>query len=474
MLDRLPAPEAAFVGRRARSFRRRYLWSSVRRSVTNVVKPVRASYGCIGQRFPLLRGALRRTVFLALCVAGSAPASGGPRELTLLYRGWLPLPPTARAVDGRVFRIGGLSGITWLGGDRYLAVSDEGGRLVAIEACLGADGRLAALRVTDGMGLCDTFDFEGIAVADLAATRVFVCEEGDASLLEYALAGGERVRHIRLPEPLASSRGLSNRSLEALSLRWRSDGSARDLYVANEDSIAVDGPLSSPAQGALVRIVHLLEQAGAFVPHRQFAYRTEPMHGAITVHGGSGLADLVALPDGRLLALERSFALSPSGLFRTSIFEVQTEHATDVGRNGLELGLAGRSFTPVARRRLFTGSIGGVGQNVEGLTLGPSLGAGRRALVGVIDDRDPVSRSGLVLFELRESDADPVGPTKGWAVLQGPAMCGAVLAGPLAAADPGVLAMPPVAGLIDQRVQVLACTGCGRGWGPEKVRMIPR
>jgi hypothetical protein len=117
------------------------------------------------------------------------------------------------------------------------------------------------------------------------------------------------------------------------------------------------------------------------------------MHGGNITNGRSGVSDLVALPDGTLLGLERSFALSLSGFFRTRIFHLDVSSATDVSTIA---ALQGATFTPAAKSLLFSGNL----NNLEGLTLGPALGPGRWALLGIVDNGDPLSSNQLVAFEL--------------------------------------------------------------------------
>jgi hypothetical protein len=109
------------------------------------------------------------------------------------------------------------------------------------------------------------------------------------------------------------------------------------------------------------------------------------------------LSDLVALPDGRVLALERSLASSLTP-FQSRIYELDFTGATDVSSLA---GLIGQTYTPVSKRLLWSGqAAGGFGQNLEGLALGPQLSNGNWSLLGIVDDGDPLSNNTLVAFEL--------------------------------------------------------------------------
>ena len=115
----------------------------------------------------------------------------------------------------------------------------------------------------------------------------------------------------------------------------------------------------------------------------QAAYRVDPPHAFLRVFAGeplSGLAALVALGNGRLLALERSGApgLPP---FASRIYLVDTRAAVDV--SGLERDLAARQDVVVEKRLLWSDSLG---INLEGLCRGPVLADGNRSLVAIADN----------------------------------------------------------------------------------------
>ncbi len=122
------------------------------------------------------------------------------------------------------------------------------------------------------------------------------------------------------------------------------------------------------------------------------------MHAGYIPGGGgqNGLVELVGLPGGRLLAMERSLAFT-NPLFLTRIFEVDVSAASDVSSLG---SLVGASFTPAAKTLLWSGPA----TNLEGLTLGPDLSQGGRSVIGVTDDGDPLTVDALAAFELVGAD----------------------------------------------------------------------
>jgi hypothetical protein len=141
-------------------------------------------------------------------------------------------------------------------------------------------------------------------------------------------------------------------------------------------------------------------------PREQFEYETSGVHD----WGGTiGLCDLAALPDGRLLALERSAAQNFSGQvsIRSRIFLIDTSGATDISKPPYDKGLAAveKPPTKVSKTLLWDGlACDADGENFEGLCLGPRLGVDDRwAVVGVVDNTDGglgVSKPSIVSFEL--------------------------------------------------------------------------
>jgi hypothetical protein len=171
-----------------------------------------------------------------------------------------------------------------------------------------------------------------------------------------------------------------------------------ELWTANEEALTVDGPQSSPTAGTAVRLVRYQASGDTFLPAEQFAYNVDPWHGLQILGARGGLVELVQLPDRRLIALERSLAFG-SSLFQNRIYEIGLAGATDV--SSVASLSSADNVTPVTKTLLYSGSPAGAsGMNMEGLALGPALAGGGRALVGIVDDGDPISVNTLVTFSL--------------------------------------------------------------------------
>jgi Esterase-like activity of phytase len=293
-----------------------------------------------------------------------------------------------QAVDqgGAPFTVTGLSGLDVDAEGGAWAVLDHGGHLVRLTFSLGAEGDLNSAAVGAGLSLADQADFEGLALAP--GGSLWLSDEDGPGVRRYEPSSGARLE--TLPVPAVFSARRPNRGFESLALGC----GMRSLWTANEEALTVDGPASSPNATTVVRLLRYDMTGAAPVAAEQYAYEVEPMHGPFFGDGSgqNGLVDLVALPGGRLLSLERSAALT-SPIMLSRVFELDLSVATDV--SGLP-ALDNATYTPVGKTLLWQGPAA----NLEGLCLGPQLTGGGRALLGVVDDGDPFSVNALVSFRL--------------------------------------------------------------------------
>jgi hypothetical protein len=268
-----------------------------------------------------------------------------------------------------------LSGLTWAGGNQYYAVSDNDGNMFPMTINIDpATGRVVSHAFAPPIQLAGGIDVEGI-VYDADSGSVLISDETGPAIREHGIADGSLLQAVNVPPVFATHR--SNLSLESLSLQ--SDGSA--LWTANEEALSGDGPVSSFSNGTVVR---LQKFDAARNPIGQWAYITDPISGDIGNNGRdievSGVADLVALPDGNLVVLERALGATPFG-FRMRLYLVDFEGATDVSALP---ALAGQSYTPAAKTLLRQVSFSGF--NMEGIALGPKLADKSYSLLMVSDN----------------------------------------------------------------------------------------
>lgn len=294
--------------------------------------------------------------------------------------------------------VGGMSGIAYVGPaptvgkHRFLAVQDTGAGVVTFDAEFDLGGGLLSATAVSNQPLSVSLDFEGIArVGD----AIFLSDEAGPGVREFE-PDGNQLQSVTIPTVFANARG--NRGFESLAY----DESTSTLWTANEEALTVDGALATQTSGTTVRLLELDVNGNTVTAGGQFAYEVDPIHGSDgSASTRSGLAELVAMPDGTLLALERSLAASIPP-YQSRFYEIDFAGTTDVSVAPLDTGLTGQSFTAVGKELLWSGSAGGgFGQNLEGLAVGPRLPNGDWLLLGVVDDggsSDFLSSNTIVAF----------------------------------------------------------------------------
>jgi len=342
-----------------------------------------ASEGAAGTK-PAIKAAASRAVASAAPAARTAPAR---RTQTVRTTG----RTTARAQPGLSITDPGqspfdlssgptpaaeLSGIAYSGGTDYYAVGDDGATSIwqVYTSLNGMNGLIRSSVVTGGLpapGL--GADSEGIAVRR-ETNSAWVSDEIASSITEFSLATGAQIGTVAVPSIYRSANVQNNMGLESLSY------AAGVLWTANEEALRPDGELSTTTAGSWVRI----QQFGGtgMSAQSQYAYRTDPiseMSPFITVER-SGLVDLLALPDGRVLSLERELGgFLPH--FRSRIYLLDFTGATDVSAVPT---LSAGGFTAVTKTLLWQGLFGF--SNFEGITLGPRLRDGSYGILLVSDN----------------------------------------------------------------------------------------
>jgi len=322
------------------------------------------------------------------------PSAPAPYTLSLLGDGPLVIPPGLE-VDG--LTVGGLSAIVRSEGDTYRSLIDNQGAAAArifelqfavtergpapLPGRTPADVPRSALRLEGLNGI--NFDGEGLV---LTPERTFlVSSEREPSIREVS-AEGKTLRNLPVPPvfdgSLLGGRGIrSNQGFEALAIS--PDG--RSLWTANEGALKQDAPDEAMFGVHPIRLLRYDRQGDSWAPAAQHVYVLDPIEKrGIGLHV-RGLVDLLPLPEGGFLALEREFVAGVG--MEVQIFHVTTGGATDV--SGLE-SLAGQSYTPVRKTLVYdfavSAGLGFVPDNLEGMTFGPALPGGDRTLVLVSDD----------------------------------------------------------------------------------------
>lgn len=349
-------------------------------------------------------------------------ASDRARVPLLDFRGEDTLAP---GTDFAGTVVGGLSSITYdARRDVYYAISDarpEIGqgplRFYTLRVPLG-DGTLdpgdvqvvAVTRLTDATGAAlpeGTVDPEGIALTrrrTLVVTSEGFAQPGNAVapwVREFSL-DGRALREIDLPayaDPVPNVSGVRN-NLGPESAALTPNG--RFLFTGFENALVQDGPAADLATGSPARLQRFDARSGRL--QREYVYRTDPVAepptpaGAFTVNG---LVELLPLDPQFLLAMERSFSVGAGNSVR--LHRVALPGASDV-KGVADLDDAG-ALRPVRKRLLLNlDDLGLTLDNLEGMTLGPRLPGGGRALLLVSDDNfSAAQETQFLLFSARRT-----------------------------------------------------------------------
>ncbi len=311
-----------------------------------------------------------------------------------------------------------LSGVVWIGDERYLAIGDAHATIhpltVRVDPVTGSVVSVRfdtpiPLREAEGTRIPEPAmaeDREGI-VCDPQARSVWIANERTEadprwpSIECYRLEDGRMTALLRYdsdPMLRVFERARPNRGFE--SLARSPDG--QETWTASEGALDVDGPMASDTAGAFVR---LQKFDRTMHPVAQVAYPVDSYPADIVAppilagRSVSGLSELAVLPDGRLLALERAFSGDSTGApnLRSRIYLVDVSGATDVARGDAASGLTGRAFVPVKKVLLWERNWGLTNSNFEAMALGPSLRNGERLLLLVADNNEGLSQAFFTL-----------------------------------------------------------------------------
>jgi len=368
-----------------------------------------------------LTTALALAVLPGLASAPAGAASDRARVPRLAFAGEALLPATT-TVGGTT--VGGLSSITYdAARDRYYAVSDarpdlnQGPyRFYTLRVDV-ADGALTASDVVvesvttfaDAAG--NPFPLLSLDPEGLALTRrgtLVMTSEGFSRptltvpprILEFGL-DGRLLREIDLPDrvdPVFGQRGVrENLGIESAALTR----GGRHLFTGFENALVQDGPAATAAEGSPVRLQRWNARTGRLA--REVVYRTDPVVDppAPDAFAVNGLVELLPMNSQFLLAMERSFTVGAGNTIR--LYRAALPGATDVRARDALTG-AERA----ARKRLVVVDLDSLGltlDNLEGMTLGPRLPGGRRALLMVSDNNFAGGPSQFLLFR-----ATKIGP----------------------------------------------------------------
>jgi hypothetical protein len=256
--------------------------------------------------------------------------------------------------------VGGISGL-----DGDIAVSD-GARpslLLSVEVTLTDDDELRVQLAPhrDAVEI-DASDAEAIARDPIpwrVGDRMFIALENPPRLLQHWSTRG-------VPSPMALPEEIlrharPNRSFEALACRMVDH--RLELWAGMESSLTIDGPEATEEQGALCRVLVFTGRTNLELARQSF-YRTESRpKSIIDAKAQHGLVEFAALPDGRILALERSLTIPRA--YQACIFVLDGTVREEVG---IELPVLNKTRL-ASMSDLGLHVIG----NLEAMALGPTI-----------------------------------------------------------------------------------------------------
>jgi len=342
-----------------------------------------------------------------LLAAGFAAigTQAGAAPLNLSYIGQQILP-TATFFNGT--QVGGLSGIDYVGGGQYVAISDDRSqinpaRFYSLDLALTSTA-FTGVNFTKVTNFKDpsgnnyaTFAIDPESIRRLTNGNYIYTSEGDTNrgidaFIREGRPDGSYVRDYALPAgfqqtgPAGAAGIRNNLAFESLTL---ADGGATTIS-ATENALRQDGAAAALGVGSASRIVTFDTATG--IPGAQYVYNVSPVAYATTPPGGfstNGLVELLSIGGTRHLAVERSFVsgyVTPTSATGNSIqiYLIDSAGATDVSSLTT---LVGATYTPVSKELLFDlDSLGIPLDNIEGITIGERLDNRDLSLILVSDN----------------------------------------------------------------------------------------
>jgi hypothetical protein len=365
---------------------------------------------------------------VALLVVCAAPVAA--QEQPLRFLGELDIPDQSVTVQDTL--VGGLSGLTYdARRDVYYVISDDRGefapaRFYTLKIDIGSTGirdvRFLGVTLLDsdadtpGIQPYDTNQTDTEEIILLPDDTLLVSSERDRQgrpwlrhfALDGSLLGELPIPDAFLPASATNAQGqmVQNRGVRN-NLGFEGVTLAPDegaLYAVNEEALAQDGPISTPAAGTIDRLLRYSFDGTNATPGRQAAYRTEKIFATpippdqFADNGVSALLWIRGwLPQYDFLSMERSFVTGVGN--DVNIYGVRIGNAADVSNVASLQGFSGATVEKTLLVNM--ASLGIVADNLEGLAIGPRLPDGKFALLVISDDNfSDTQTNQFLLFEI--------------------------------------------------------------------------
>lgn len=304
---------------------------------------------------------------------------------------WVDAQKSRTTAVSQTFSAEDYSGITWVKENQYAVVSDKKDGFYLFELAVKSTGIEVLSRSEFKGDTTATRDCEGIVYHPGRGT-FFIAGESDKQILEYRTDGTKTGTALTIPD-IFKKAGMGGYGFESLAY----DATTDLFWTTSESTLPCDGTRGAPGKNVsnLLRLQSFdgktLEPAG------QYAYKTDPPQVTSTTwrNYAFGVPEITALPDGRLLILEREFFVTSIGLGSTvvnKLYLVSPADARDVSQvSDLRELQEGDFLEKKLLTTIKTSLNGGDIANYEGMCLGPVLGEGKQALLLVNDSQSRYS-----------------------------------------------------------------------------------
>jgi len=386
----------------------------------------------------------RNVLVVGLFIAVTALVGVSASAIELNFLGSFDLPHEDWAFEG--VRVGGISGLSLAANGSYFAISDDRGEnvvppgvLYEMEIAVDLEG-LHSVEVTGTVRLDRDSSMAGIQPHEpgeldgeealWTEDGFIVCSERDSSnapwIRRYTHTG-ELTATLPIPEKFIPAfegnvqvRGVrENLAFEAATIT--PDGST--LYVANQQALVQDGPVSTADAGTPVRIVEYDLMGDSPIVVGEYVYVTEPLFGrpAAANSGDNGVPGMAYVghitPEIDLIVMERSYVsgignhvclfgvkLDPYVYDREKVLATEALSDPETPYSGLtvhKIPLLRLSDDPEQADIDFDPD------NMESIAVGPRLPNGNYTLILASDDNfDPThQRNVFAAFEIDPDDA---------------------------------------------------------------------
>ena len=312
-------------------------------------------------------------------------------------------------------KAGDYSGIVWLGERNFAVVSDkertDGYIPFLIDINLD-NGNLENVYRFDkvqgnphpryGLGGQNTMrDCEGIAYFP-SNNSFFIAGEGDQRILEYDAYGKPTGRELAVPKQFGIDCIYKNYGFESLTYSPEN----HRFWTTTESVLKADGEPAGFKNPNSLNVLRIQSFGDDLKPKEQYAYRMDKC----TVKKQNdtyayGVSELLALPDGRLLVLEREFYVAEryAGSYvnhRLYVVDPKRSHqisfATSL-KNLTENQFMEKKLVTEFKTELKIGKMNLA--NYEGMCLGPKLNDGRQTVILISDSQHNYGNS---FFHLKD------------------------------------------------------------------------